>query len=204
MFVFTYLWFHDLVRLDNVQGSLGSRQWRSRGYCRPGPNIYGRPYWCSRNTYASAIAAPVKVPAAAPYAPPILYFIFYSTQFYQHYSESWIHAIIIIIYMYIYIVVSCNKGRGMCYPFCSSSSSSRRTSNSSLVVVIVNSGIVVVVVEIVIAVVELVIIVLVIIVMSQHGFSTKKWKPLMMMIVTNKYNKTDKKRILYKNIFYCL
>ena len=41
-------------------------QWRSRvgggGYCRPGTNKYGRPYWCSRNTYVSEIAAPVKAP----------------------------------------------------------------------------------------------------------------------------------------------
>ena len=32
-------------------------QWRSRGYCRPGPNIYGCPYGFSRNTFASEIAA---------------------------------------------------------------------------------------------------------------------------------------------------
>ena len=34
-------------------------------YCR-GQNIYGRPYWCSRNTFASEIAAPV---SAAPLSP---------------------------------------------------------------------------------------------------------------------------------------
>ena len=44
-------------------------QWRSKGYCRPGPNIYGRPYWCSRNTFASEIAAPVKMPPPRP--PPL-------------------------------------------------------------------------------------------------------------------------------------
>ena len=41
-------------------------QWRSRGYCRPGPNIYRRPYWCSRNTFANEIAAHVKVPPSPP------------------------------------------------------------------------------------------------------------------------------------------
>ena len=30
---------------------------RSRGYCRPGPNIYGCSYGFSRNTFASEIAA---------------------------------------------------------------------------------------------------------------------------------------------------
>ena len=45
-------------------------QWRSRGYCRPGPNIYGRPYWCSRNTFAIEIAAPVKVTPPRPSPPP--------------------------------------------------------------------------------------------------------------------------------------
>ena len=39
-----------------------NNQRRSWGYCRPGPNIYGRPYWCSRNTFASEIAAPVWAP----------------------------------------------------------------------------------------------------------------------------------------------
>ena len=34
------------------------------GDCRPGPNVYGRPYWCSRNTFASEIAAPA---AASPF-----------------------------------------------------------------------------------------------------------------------------------------
>ena len=32
------------------------KQWRSREYCRPGPSIYGRGYWYSRNTFASVIA----------------------------------------------------------------------------------------------------------------------------------------------------
>ena len=32
------------------------KQWRSREYSRPGPNIYGRGYWYSRNTFASVIA----------------------------------------------------------------------------------------------------------------------------------------------------
>ena len=31
-------------------------------YCHPGPNIYGRPYWCSRNTFAREIAAPSSPP----------------------------------------------------------------------------------------------------------------------------------------------
>ena len=39
-----------------------SQHWRSRGYCRRGPNIYGRPYWCIINTVASEIAAYLKVP----------------------------------------------------------------------------------------------------------------------------------------------
>ena len=38
------------------------QQWRSRGYFHPGSNIYGRPYWCSRNTFASEIAAPSPTP----------------------------------------------------------------------------------------------------------------------------------------------
>ena len=45
----------------------------SRGYCRPRPNIYGRPCWCSRNTFASEIAAPVNgtpLPPC-PLAPPL-------------------------------------------------------------------------------------------------------------------------------------
>ena len=28
------------------------------GYCRPGRNIYGRPYWCSRNTFAARNCRP--------------------------------------------------------------------------------------------------------------------------------------------------
>ena len=44
--------------------SIRCHQWWSRGYGRPGPNTYGRPYWCSRNTFESEIAAIVKVPPA--------------------------------------------------------------------------------------------------------------------------------------------
>lgn len=29
------------------------RQWQSRVYCRPRPNIYGHTYWCSRNTFSA-------------------------------------------------------------------------------------------------------------------------------------------------------
>ena len=58
--------------LFSGQGKCINVQWRSRGYCRLGPNIYGRPCWCSRNTFASEIAAPVKVPPPPPFAPPLL------------------------------------------------------------------------------------------------------------------------------------
>ena len=36
--------------------------------------IYGHPYWCSRNTFASKIAAPVKVQprVTVPLVPPLL------------------------------------------------------------------------------------------------------------------------------------
>ena len=35
--------------------------------------IDGRPYWCSRNTFARDIAAPVKVsPPSPPFAPPLI------------------------------------------------------------------------------------------------------------------------------------
>ena len=77
------------VHRDNVSEDLNSlkvntsHQWRSKGYCRPGPNIYiyGRPYWYSRNTFASEIAAPVKVRpphphplcSATAFHPPVLY-----------------------------------------------------------------------------------------------------------------------------------
>ena len=46
-------------------------QWRSRGFCRPGPNrpIYGRPYWCSRNTFAIRNCPPP--PRPSPFAPPL-------------------------------------------------------------------------------------------------------------------------------------
>ena len=29
-------------------------------YCRPRTNIYGRPYWCSRNTFQLEIYVPIK------------------------------------------------------------------------------------------------------------------------------------------------
>ena len=34
------------------------------------PNIYGRLYWCSRNAFASEIAAPEKVPPGAAFSSP--------------------------------------------------------------------------------------------------------------------------------------
>ena len=37
-------------------------QRRSRGYWHLGPNIYGRHYWCSRNTFANEIATPLPLP----------------------------------------------------------------------------------------------------------------------------------------------
>ena len=42
------------------------KQWWSRGYCHPGPNIYGHPYWCSRNTFAAQTCPP-----PPPFAPPL-------------------------------------------------------------------------------------------------------------------------------------
>ena len=51
-----------------------AEQWGGGGevYCRQGPNIYGRPFWCSRNTFASEIVAPVKAaPRPSPFAPPL-------------------------------------------------------------------------------------------------------------------------------------
>ena len=40
------------------------------GICRPEPNIYWRPYWCSRNALANEIAAPEKVPPGAAFSSP--------------------------------------------------------------------------------------------------------------------------------------
>ena len=56
------------VSLSHINTILKSVQWRSRGYCRPGPNIYGRPYWCSRNTFAARNCRPCK--GRTPSAPP--------------------------------------------------------------------------------------------------------------------------------------
>ena len=42
-------------------------------YCRPGPNIYERPYWCSRNTFVSEIATThPPPPPPPPLAPPLV------------------------------------------------------------------------------------------------------------------------------------
>ena len=77
--------------------------WRSRGYCRPGPNIYGRPYWCSRNTFASEIATPVKVspgtaaPSPTPtFVPPLNVYIFWGL------SMKITTSILFFIYIYFF------------------------------------------------------------------------------------------------------
>ena len=64
--------FWQYVCAFTVIGAIMQRQ--SRGYCCPGPNIYiyGRPYWCSRNTFASEVYPPPPPYRCRPLVSPLL------------------------------------------------------------------------------------------------------------------------------------
>ena len=100
------------------------RQWRSKGgITRPGPNIYGRPYWCSRNIFASEIATPVKDALITDCFDDLG--AGRSSEVERSLMVRWVvgsilHGVDPLSYFSFQPVLHdwCSKGRGMCYPVC--------------------------------------------------------------------------------------